>query len=138
MANTAETHLSDWFAAHDTVTTANAHEALGVMRSTAKVYLSNLSKKGILKRLDTGIYGPGDNWNAPSPITVSHKVAGKPAMTRSASIGRPMSPERLLRRERDRLVTQKEDAERRAAGYAKQIEKIDTALAALASLGDED
>jgi len=138
MANTAETHLSDWFAAHDTVTTANAHEALGVMRSTAKVYLSNLTKKGILKRLDHGVYGPGDNWNTPSPITVSHKVAGKPAATRSASIGRPMSPERLLRRERDRLVAQKEDAERRAVGYAKQIEKINTALAALASLGDED
>jgi DeoR/GlpR family transcriptional regulator of sugar metabolism len=138
MANTAETHLSDWFATHDTVTTANAHEALGVMRSTAKVYLSNLSKKGILKRLDHGVYGPGDNWNAPSPISVSHKSVGKPTATRSGGVGRPMSPERLLRRERDRLLAQKEDAERRAAGYTKQIEKIDTALAALASLGDED
>ena len=136
--STIESHLSDWFANHDTVTTANAHEAFGVMRSTAKVYLSLLSKKGVLKRIDAGIYGPGDNWNAPSPISVSHKSVGKPTATRSVGIGRPVSPEKMLRRERDRIVAQKEDAERRLAGYARQIEKINTALAALASLGDED
>ena len=136
--STIESHLSDWFATHDTVTTANAHEVFGVMRSTAKVYLSNLSKKGILKRLDAGIYGPGDNWNAPSPISVSHKAAGRPTVTRSVGVGRPVSPEKMLRRERDRLVAQKDEMERRLAGYTKQIEKINTALDALASLGDED
>jgi len=130
-----ESTLSNWFTENQTVTTANAHEAFGVMKSTAKVYLSNLTKKGILKRLDHGVYGPGDNWNAPSPISVSHKTVGKPHTTRGVA-GRPMSPERMLRRERDRIAAQKEDLERRISGYAKQIEKIDAALVALEGIGD--
>jgi hypothetical protein len=47
-----------------------------------------------------------------------------------------MSPERMLRRERDRIAAQKEDLERRISGYAKQIEKIDAALVALEGIGD--
>jgi hypothetical protein len=130
LKKSVESHLHGWFSSNLTVTTADAHEAFGVMPSTAKVYLSNLSKKGILKRLSPGVYGPGENWNAPSPITVSHKVAPK-----TASAGRPLSPEGLLLRERERLLALKAEAEGKATAYGFQIGKIDVALNALEGMG---
>jgi len=131
LPKSVESNLSEWFSNNQTVTTTDAHIAFGVMPSTAKVYLSNLTKKGILKRLSLGVYGPGENWDAPSPISVSHKVAPK-----ASSAGRPLSPEGLLSRERERLLTLKTEAESKAAAYGVQIAKIDVALSALEGLGD--
>lgn len=124
-----QNNLDAWFQTNPEVTTKSAPEAFGVMPSTAKVYLSTLAKKGVLRRTSPGVYVPGDNWKRGSVSIVRETPVLKP------SSGRPPSPESLLSRERERLLLLKAEAESKASSYGLQIRRIDIALNALGTEG---